>query len=258
MARRIGVEIVGDSTSLEKAFARSSKSASKFNRDVSKATRGAISGTGVFRTFGRSLAFASGGFLAFEGVTSFLTESIKAAREAGVANRSLAAQMKASGESFRKNRDEIEKVSLSYGKFGFQNDEVIQSLTVLERGTGNIQKAFRLQGLTADIARAKNIDLAAAATVVAKVFGGQETALRRAVPGLRKNAHGWDLIAEAQRKMAGQAAAGTTASERFAASLHNTEEIIGTALLPILNKYLNSLSKWMGDSRNQEKLQRAV
>src|SRR5580765_5072620 len=258
MARRIGVEIVGDSTSLEKAFARSSKSASKFNRDVSKATRGAIAGTGVFKTFGRSLAFASGGFLAFEGVTSFLTDSINAAREAGVANRSLAAQMKASGESFRKNRDEIEKVALSYGKFGFQNDEVVASLAVLERGTGKINQALRLQGLTADIARAKNIELSAAANVVAKVFGRQETALRRAVPGLHKNAHGWDLIREAQQKMAGQAAAATTSSERFAAVLHDTQELIGAALLPTLNKYLDTLSKWLSKSENQKKVQKDV
>jgi putative Ca2+/H+ antiporter (TMEM165/GDT1 family) len=227
-------------------------------RDVSKATRGALAGSGIFHTFGRSLAFASGGFIAFESVTKFLTDSINAAREAGVAQRSLAAQMKASGESFQVNRAEIEKVSLSYGKFGFQNDEVVASLTVLERGTGKISEAIRLQGLTADIARAKNISLGAAANVVAKVFGRQETALRRAVPGLDKNAHGWDLIAEAQRKMAGQAAANTTVSERFAATLHNTEEIIGSALLPTLNKYLTSLSKWMDDTRNQEKLQRAA
>src|SRR4029077_6815596 len=153
----------------------------------------------------------SGGFLAFEGASAFLRDSINAAREAQVAQRSLAAQMKASGESFQANREEIEKTSLSYAKFGFDNDKVVQSLTVLERGTGNIREAFRLQGITADIARAKNIDLAAAAQTVAKVFGAQETALRRAVPGLRKNAHGWDLIAEAQRKMAGQAAANTTA-----------------------------------------------
>jgi hypothetical protein len=89
---------------------------------------------------------------------------------------------------------------------------VIASLTVLERGTGSINKAIALQGLTADLARAKNIDLAAAAGVVAKVFGGQETALRRAVPGLREARARLDLIRLAQAKMAGQAAANTTAT----------------------------------------------
>ena len=227
-------------------------------RDLERAGRGALSGTGIMHGFGRSLAFASGGFLAFEGASKFLTDSISAAREAGVAQRSLAAQMKASGESFAANREQIDRAALSYGKFGFQNDEVIASLTVLERGTGNINQAIRLQGLTADLARAKNLDLASAATVVAKVFGGQETALRRAVPGLERNAHGLELIRLAQAKLAGQAAANTTVSERFAATLHNTEEIVGTALLPILNQYLTSLSKWLDNMNRTGQLQRDV
>src|SRR4029077_12478812 len=134
----------------------------------------------------------------------------------------------------------------------------MQSLTVLERGNGNINKAISLQGLTADVARAKNLDLAKAATVVAKVFGGQETALRRAVPGLQKNAHGWDLIRQAQQKLAGQAAANTTASERFAATLHDTQEIVGTPLLPTLNKYLTSLGKWLDSMNRSGKLQEDV
>jgi hypothetical protein len=158
--------------------------------------------------------------------------------------------MQALGESSDQPRT-IEKVALSYAKFGFNNDEVVQSLTVLERGTGNINKAIALQGLTADLAAAKGGRLADAATVVAKVFGGQETALRRAVPGLEKNAHGWDLIREAQAKLAGQAAANTTASKQFASTLHDTEEIVGAVLLPTLNKYLTSLSRRGCDRMNQ-------
>lgn len=258
MARKLVVEIVGDASSLEKSYATATRSTKAFGREISHATRGTLSGSSAMRGFGRSLAFASGGFLAFEGASRFLTESITAAREAGVAQRSLAAQMKAAGQSFAANRDQVEKAALSYERFGFQNDEVIQSLTVLERGTGNINAATRLQGLTADIARAKNIDLAAAAGTIAKVFGGQETALRRAVPGLAKNAHGWDLIRLAQAKMAGQAAANTTVSERFAATLHDTQEIVGTALLPILNKYLGSLSNWLEKMNRSGQLQKQV
>ena len=129
---------------------------------------------------------------------------------------------------------------------------------MLERGTGNITKAISLQGVAADLARAKNIDLASAANVVAKVFGGQETALRRAVPGLDKNAHGLDLIREAQQKLAGQAKAGTTVAEQFHATLHDTEVIIGTALLPTLNKYLGELSDWLGKMNRSGRLQKDV
>lgn len=258
MARKIAVEIVGDSRQLTRAFSTSTQSAKKFNREISHMGRGVAAGSGLFRSLGRSVAFASGGFLAFASVSEFLRSSVDAARDAAVAQRALGAQMKASGESFREHRAQIEKTTRSYGRFGFQNEQVEASLTVLERGTGSINKAIGLQGLTADLARAKNLDLAAAAQTVAKVFGGQETALRRAVPGLTKTAHGWDLIREAQAKLAGQAAANTTAAERFSATLHDTQEIIGAGLLPVLNTYLDKLSTWMDDTRNQAKLQRGV
>src|SRR4029077_8019894 len=116
----------------------------QLERATGRAARGALSGSGLFQTFGRSLAFASGGFIAFHEASEFIRESVDAAREAVVSQRSLAAQMKASGESFAAHREEIERTALSYGKFGFQNDEVIASLTVLERGTGNIRKAMAL------------------------------------------------------------------------------------------------------------------
>jgi hypothetical protein len=256
MARRLGVELFLDDTAYLRGLQRSAKGTTHFVKEVERAGRGAAAGSGLFRGFGRSIAFASGGFLAFESGAAFLRESVDAARDAAVSQRALAAQMKASGQSFKNNQERIEEAARSYSRFGFQNDEVIKSLTVLERGTGSINKALRLQQLAADLARAKNIELSAAALSVAKVFGGQETALRRAVPGLHQSAHGWDLIALAQQRLAGQAAANTTVSERFQATLHDTQEIIGTALLPTLNLYLTGLSNWMADAKNVAKLQR--
>jgi hypothetical protein len=255
MARKITVEVVGDTSSFEKSLKRSARATTKFEHDLSKMGRGVAAGSGLFHGLGRSIAFASGGFIAFESATAFLRKSVDAAREAEVAQRSLAAQMKASGESFKNNRELIERASVSYAKFGFDNEEVVQAITVLDRATGNVAQSLGLIPLAADLARAKGLDLAAAGTVIAKVFGGQETALRRAVPGLEKSAHGYDLIREAQRKLAGQAAANTTQAERFQAALHNTQEIIGTALLPVLNKYLGQLTKWLSNAENQKKLQ---
>ena len=57
---------------------------------------------------------------------------------------------------------------------------------------------------------------------------------------------------------AGQARAGTTDAERFNAVLHNTEEIIGTAILPTLNKYLREGAKWLTQMNESGKLQKDV
>jgi hypothetical protein len=254
MSKKVIVEVVADVAKYERGLRRAAGDTHKFEREVSRMSRGAAAGSGIFSGLGKSIAFASGGFLAFASGTEFLRKSVDAAREAQVAQRSLAAQMKAAGESFTDNKDRIEQVAHSYARFGFQNDEVIASLTVLERATGSINKAIALQGLTADLARAKNLDLAAAAAVVGKVFGGQETALRRAVPGLSKTAHGLDLIREAQRKLAGQAAANTTETEKFGAALHDTEEVIGAALLPALDQLLGKATKWLQNTKNQKQL----
>ena len=208
------------------------------------------------KKIGHGFALATGGLVAFTGATEVLKASIDAARDAGVAQRQLAAQVKASGQSFQASQAAISKAELSLEKFGFTSEDSTKALTVLERGTGNITRAISLQGAAADLARAKNIGLSDAANVLAKVFGGQETALRRAVPGLEKHAHGLQLIAEAQQRLAGQARAGTTESEKFSATLHDSEVIIGQALLPTLNKLLGSLGDWLDKANRTGRLQR--
>lgn len=256
MARKLVVEVVADASQLERTFKRASSDATHLERSLSHASRGVAAGSGAFRHLGRSVAFASGGFVAFASATDFLRTSIDVARDAAVAQRQLAAQLKASGESFTANKTQIEQAGLSLEQFGFTSEDSAHALTVLERGTGSITRAIRLQGLAANLARAKNLDLAAAANTVAKVFGGQETALRRAVPGLEKTAHGMDLIRLAQQKLAGQAAAGTTEAQRFSATLHDTEVIIGTALLPTLDRALSKFSRWLTQLNRSGKLQR--
>jgi hypothetical protein len=258
LARKLVVELIADPRGYTAGLQTAAKQTKLFGAEMDKATRGILTGTGALHGLGRSLAFASGGFLAFEGVSRFLEDSVSSARDAGVAQRSLAAQVKAAGDSFTGNQAAITKAELSLEKFGFTSEDSAKALTVLERGTGNITKAIGLQSTAADLARAKNIDLASAANVLAKVFGGQETALRRAVPGLEKNAHGLDLITLAQQRLAGQAKAGTTEAERFHAILHDTEVIIGTALLPTLNKFLTSLGDWLQKMNESGRLQKDV
>lgn len=63
--RRLVVEIVGDASSLHRSFTQASRSSKTFGRDLSHVTRGTLAGSGALRALGRSLAFASGGFLAF-------------------------------------------------------------------------------------------------------------------------------------------------------------------------------------------------
>src|ERR1044071_6953834 len=113
-SRRLIVEIVGDASSLQRSFRSSSLGAAKFGsaskqaeKDFTRATRGILSGSGVFRSVGRSLAFASGGFLAFGSAAAVLRTSIDAARDAAISQRQLAAQLKPTGQSFSAVKPQI-------------------------------------------------------------------------------------------------------------------------------------------------------
>jgi hypothetical protein len=77
--------------------------------------------------------------------------------------------------------------------------------------------------------------------------------LRRQGFQIAKNATAEQALATVRAVVAGQARAGTTEQERFGAVLHQTEEIIGTGILPTLNKYLVSGTTVVGaDERVRE------
>ncbi len=77
MARKISVEILGDSSSLVNAFRRSSRESSRWNSNISKAGRGSIVAALGFSGLGRSVAFASGAFVGGAGLTAALKASIE-------------------------------------------------------------------------------------------------------------------------------------------------------------------------------------
>ena len=77
MPRKIAVEIVGDSSSLTRAFTRSSRAARSWNKDIRQTSRGAIAATVGFSGLGRALALGSGGFLASAAFASGIKKSIE-------------------------------------------------------------------------------------------------------------------------------------------------------------------------------------
>src|SRR5262245_1993968 len=58
-----------------------SRTTSGMEKDINRLTRGAAAGSGIFRGFGRSIAFASSAFLGAAGFTSVVRQSISAASD---------------------------------------------------------------------------------------------------------------------------------------------------------------------------------
>jgi hypothetical protein len=244
---------------LTAALGGTSKSAQTAERDLGKFTRGALAGSGAASSLGRSLAFASTGFIAIAGTATIIASSIKAAISLAKTQRQVEAQLKTSGKSWHDYGQQIDSADLKLSHIsGFTNQELLQGFGYLVRVNGNVSESLKLTAEAADVARGRNISLASAAIALAKAQGGSVTALRRLGIVVPKGVEGLKALAFVQEKFAGQAAAGATTGDKFRASLVNTEETIGTALLPAFTRITTAVGNWLDKMNETGRLQRDV
>lgn len=268
MARKLEVEIIGDSRSLERAFGRSASAAGGFGSKVKSA--------------GKVAGLAAAGGIAALGVG--LKKSLDAAKEAEVSQKKLQAQLKALGISYKEHGGIIDDTLRKQSQLSaFDDEELSDSFTQLVRATGDVNKALELNALTMDLARAKGMSLEAAAMMVTKAQMGQLGALRRsgieiekvttaqdalgkgASKAAQEQAKAADLAATKQQaitllqeKFAGQAKAyGETAAgaqERFGVALENLGEVIGGKVLPHMVPLINGLTNFINKAAESERL----
>lgn len=228
-------------------------------RDFGKFTRGALAGSGAASSLGRSLAFASTGFIAIAGTSTIIAGSIKAALDLAKTQRQVEQQLKTTGKSWDQYGQQIDQADLKLSHVsGFTNQELLQSFTTLFRVTGNVSKSLTLNALAADVARGRNISLTAASNALAKAEAGSFSALRRLNIVVPQGSTKLQALAFVQEKYAGQAAAGATVTDKFHAALVNTQEIIGTALLPTFTRLTNEASDWLAKMSETGRLQHDV
>ncbi len=240
------------------AAALSAKTATA-ERDVNKIVRGGLAGAGVFHELGRSLAFASSGFIAFAIGAGFIRKSIDAAVELQATERQVDKQLQVGGVSWKQYGDKIDAASLKLTHIaGFTRTDLLQSFTGLFRVTGKVGESLHLEAVAADVARGRHITLTAASNALAKAAGGSFSALRRLNIIIPQGFTKMQALAFVQQKYAGQARAGTTAQQRFSAVLVASEEIIGTALLPTVTRLITELGNWAAKMNESGRLQKDV
>lgn len=226
-------------------------------RAASGLARGGLRGAGV-GGFGLA-ALAGGAFFSSYLGTSAVRTTIDAATNAAAIEKQLAAQYRASGESLAAYRKQIdETLNRESALAGFNKDELTQSYISIFRAAGNTSGALKDEAIAVDLARGRHMDLQAAALLVAKVINGNVGILKRYGIETWKGETATQALAAIQAKYAGQAKAGTTAQERFSAELHNSEVIIGTALLPTVTHLLSEGAKWLDQMNRSGRLQRDV
>lgn len=258
MPPRLIIEVVGDTSNLERSFSRTQRSAQRFSKDLERAGRGAASASLSFHGLGRSLGFASAQFLGGAGVVFAIKSTIQAAEESQKVLGQTQNAVKRSGESWAQYGKQIEAANLKLSQLsGFDDERLSTSFSLLVRRTKDVNEALRLNATVANVARGRNIELEAAANLVVKASLGQSGALRRLGIDVNKNATATELLARLNQKYAGSAAAYSNtaagAQDRFRVALENFQEVLGAQALPAIAKYLNQTADWLNQTENQQR-----
>jgi hypothetical protein len=234
----VRVSITGDADGLQRATRSAERDLDRFGKSSSKSL-------GALKTAAAGAATAGVGLAAVLGI-----DAVKAAAEAEKSQARLQAQLKANEISWQRHAAEIDKVIQKHSLLSGIDDEDLQdAFTNIIRVTGDLDKGLRLVGLASDIARAKQMEVAKAGELVAKVAGGNIGILARYGIVIKDGSTATEALAQLQQKFAGQAEAyGKTASgslDRLKVAWENIAETLGQALTPHLAKAADSIARFI-------------
>lgn len=169
-------------------------------------------------------------------VVDVMGDAVTAAIEEEQSVKKLGAALQANVAGYDGTTEAIEKTLAARMRLGFSDDEQRDSLARLVSTTKDSTDALRLQRQAMDLARLRNIDLAAASDIVGKVYGGNIGILARYGIQLKKGISPTEALAEVQRRAAGQAEAyaNTLGGQLEANQINMNERLeqLGIRILP--------------------------
>jgi hypothetical protein len=240
--RQLIVRVVGDTKGLERGLKRSETQLQRFARQANTVGGAAGVGGGFFGGFGRGGAIAAGAGATVLGLKSVIGAAAESQQILGQTRVAL----EDSGLSWERYGAKVEAAAGKLSGLGFDDEEVLKSIATFSRATGDVDKAINSTALSADIARARYIDLASASNIVLKASLGQAGALRRIGIDAKAGATSVELLTLLQQKYGGAAASAandaTTANERLSVSLGNVQEQIGSGVLPVVTTLATELA----------------
>lgn len=219
------------------------------------------------------------------GIVGGLEATVHASIAAEKSQASLDAQLKAVGISFVTHKKEIEDVLAKTSQYsGFLDKDLEGALGNIVRSTGDLGKSYKLLGLATDVARAKNIDVAAAGQMVGRVYAGNTRVLKslgivldpvtkaqdalkastskatdqqkRAAKEADKTATSQKALGLLQQKLGGQAKAygDTTAGsmDKFHAAVDRLQVKLGAALAPTIKDVADKAAKFVTQMQTGE------
>lgn len=254
--------------------------------DFNKLSRGFLSGSGLAREFGRSVAFASASFLGAAGLTSAIRSSISAAsdletqtartsavfgNQAGEIKRwsetSVRALRMSSGEALTaanntgtflhamsitgttatKYSEQLVKVAANLAALKGGGTTTADVLTALDKALLGQGRGLAQYGIKIDMATIKAYGLSHGILHQGESLTKAGVATIAHAIIMEKAGFATDAFAKTANTAAGRMAA-------FHAATAQLRENLGTALLPTVNKILGAVGDWIGKTKNQERL----
>jgi hypothetical protein len=168
-----------------------------------------------------------------------IAEFTKAAAEDRAEQEKLETVYKNTGAAVGDYTGQIDAAIQAGQDKAYSDTEVRGALQDLVTATGDATEANKLLGPAMDIARFAGVDLETASKAVAKAQAGQDSQLRKLMPGLAKGKDATATLAEATKLAAGSADDYASSSEgmgkKGSIAFSELTESIGAAFLPILD-----------------------
>lgn len=180
-------------------------------------------------------------------IVGYLDEAIKAATEEEVSVTRLATTVKATKADWGVAEKAINAyLAAETKRVALDDGDGRDAINTLTLATGDYEKALKRMPLLIDFARAKKMDLNAAAELFGKIEGGNVSILSRYGIEVAKGASAEEAFAAIHERVAGQgeayAATMQGQQETLNIQMGNLKETIGGFLLPYATKFMGKLA----------------
>ena len=170
-------------------------------------------------------------------VTGIAVLSVKSSLDQQIGISQLDAALKNVNTSYAAQEATIEKViAAQQNKTNFGDEEQRKALRELILVSGSYTDAMAALIPTIELAAGKNMDLSAAATLVARAISGEETALGRYGIQVEKGAGATAVLTAIMESFGGQAEAAADPTTQLKNRMGDLFQVLGDALLPIIEK----------------------
>lgn len=187
------------------------------------------------------------------GIEELVRKSVEAFKQESAAVAQLDNSLRNLGTSYSQFQPIYEKQLKTFNAIGFNDTETLTAISKLTVALGNPAKALDTLGITADLARTKQMSLSETAALVSKAIAGNSRAFADLGLKIDKTltpANAFDkLLSQAKQKVGGaaKAYAGTLggALDVASAKAEHAKAKLGEALAPTIIKLADSATKYL-------------